>query len=257
MDNGLLTREHYNTYNKTYLDLGKSNGQYGVIEGLCTTNPNEKFAFIGGKMDFKPNEKVLDAGSGFGYPALYFAEIFKVDLTGININKEQLKVSNGVVKGTKNLRFKECNFNNISSLNTIFDKMIFIETIGHSDDLDKTFSEMYNNLAPGGTVFIQTTFSTGENLTFLKRQEKFWGYSNYMEKDFIKKALNAGFVIQENSEFPEMKWNKKGVRDFIGHIKSYVKSDDRKALDYLDSLGVYCSYWKYIILRRKSYGIQS
>jgi cyclopropane fatty-acyl-phospholipid synthase-like methyltransferase len=245
MNNGLLTREHYTTYNKAYWTLGN-----GCIEGLCTEDPKEKLAFIGGKMDFKPGEKVLDAGSGFGYPAWYFAKIFKVDITGINIDKVQLNISKGMKSKECKIKFKECNFNNITSLDTIFNKMIFIETIGHSDDLEKTFSEMYNNLDSDGTVFIQTTFSTGKKLELLREQEKFWGYSNYMEEDFINKALKAGFIVKDNSEFPNMKWNDKGVRDFINYIKAEVDQEDKKTLAYLDSLGTYCSYWKYIILKK-------
>ena len=245
MDNGLLTRQHYSKYNKAYLELGK-----GVVEGLCTANPNEKLAFIGGKMNFNSNDKVLDAGSGFGYPALYFATTFNVDLTGINIDKQQLEFSNKMLRGQSNIRFKECNFNNITSLNTKFDKVVFIETIGHSDDLNDTLTEVYNNLNSGGLVFIQSTFSTGENLDLLRRQEEFFGYTNYMEEDFINECKKVGFKIKENSKFPNMKWNSKGVRSFIDHIKSEVSKDDKKTLDYLDSIGVYCSYWKYIILKK-------
>tara|TARA_Y100000310_G_C20658860_1_gene803543 strand:- start:1199 stop:1948 length:750 start_codon:yes stop_codon:yes gene_type:complete len=245
MDNGLLTREHYSKYNKAYFELGK-----GVIEGLCTTNPKEKLAFIGGKLNLNPNDKVLDAGSGFGYPALYFATTFGVDLTGINIDEQQLYLSNRILRGQSNIRFKECNFNNISSLNTKFDKALFIETIGHSDNLNKTLTEVYNNLTAGGLVFIQSSFSTGKKLDLLKRQEEFFGYTNYMEEDFINECKSVGFEIKEVSGFPNMKWNSSGVRSFIDYIKVEVDKDDKKTLDYLDSLGVYCSYWKYIILKK-------
>jgi SAM-dependent methyltransferase len=251
MNNRLLTQEHYSKYNQAYLSLGK-----GVVEGLCTVDPNEKLAFIGGKMNLNPNDKVLDAGSGFGYPAFYFASTFKVDLTGINLDKEQLYFTNNMPKGKNKIRFEECNFNNISSLNTKFDKVLFIETIGHSDSLKDTLREVYNNLNPEGLVFIQTTFSTGKNLDILKKQEEFFGYTNYMEEDFINECKNNGFAIKEISKFPNMKWNEKGVRSFMNYIKQEVHQDDKRALDFLDTLdsdklGIYTSYWRYVILQKK------
>jgi cyclopropane-fatty-acyl-phospholipid synthase len=49
---------------------------------------------IAAKLLLEPGQKVLDIGSGWGGLALYLAEHFDVDVTGISLSEEQVKVSN-------------------------------------------------------------------------------------------------------------------------------------------------------------------
>ena len=49
---------------------------------------------IAAKLALKPGQRVLDIGSGWGGLGLYLAQNFDVDVTGVTLSQEQLRVSN-------------------------------------------------------------------------------------------------------------------------------------------------------------------
>jgi len=54
---------------------------------------HEKKRHIAAKLLLKPHMKVLDIGSGWGGLALHLAQLANVDVTGVTLSKEQLKVA--------------------------------------------------------------------------------------------------------------------------------------------------------------------
>ena len=53
----------------------------------------DKKAHIAAKLHLKPGQRVLDIGSGWGGMALYLHKVAGVDVTGITLSEEQLKVA--------------------------------------------------------------------------------------------------------------------------------------------------------------------
>ena len=53
----------------------------------------EKLAHIAAKLDLKPGQKVLDIGCGWGGLALYLNRVAGVEVTGVTLSEEQLKVA--------------------------------------------------------------------------------------------------------------------------------------------------------------------
>ncbi|MHA1536771.1 MAG: class I SAM-dependent methyltransferase [Alphaproteobacteria bacterium] len=63
-----------------------------VADSLETAQANKK-RHIAGKLLLEPGMKVLDIGSGWGGMALYLAQIADVEVLGVTLSEEQLKIS--------------------------------------------------------------------------------------------------------------------------------------------------------------------
>ena len=55
---------------------------------------NNKKKHLAAKLRLQPGQKILDIGSGWGGLALYLAQQCDVDVTGLTLSEEQLKISN-------------------------------------------------------------------------------------------------------------------------------------------------------------------
>ena len=239
MDNMQITIDHYNKYTPLYYKVCGS-----VIESYISKNPRDILSFIGSKVKLNTEDKVLDAGCGFGGPALYFADIFRSNILGININKQQLDIANELKDASKlsNLTFKFHDFHKLSDLNMKFDKILFIESIGHSNDLDKVIKESYKSLNNNGIVFIKTFFSLNNSPKIEKNVQDFYGYSTYKEEQFIKTIEKYNFDIVEFDSFP--------VIDLDSDISERFESEAGVDISYLRKGRNPFSVWKYIILKK-------
>ena len=239
MDNMQVTIDHYNKYTPLYYKVCGS-----IIESYVSKNPRDILTFIGSKVKLNTDDKVLDAGCGFGGPALYFANTFRSNILGININKQQLNVANELKDASKlsNLNFKFHDFHKLSKLNMKFNKILFIESIGHSNDLSKVLEESYKSLNDNGIVFIKTFFSLNNSPEVERNVQNFYGYSTYKEERFIQTIEKHNFDIVEFNSFPDI--------DLDSNISERFENEAGVDISYLRKGRNPFSVWKYIILKK-------
>ena len=255
LNNTQIATEHYNKYNTSYMKT------YGsVLQSYMTKNPKEMLAFMGAKMDFKKGDYVLDAGCGFGGPALYYSQSYDIKIKAINIDADQICIANQLKDNNniKNIDFLLHDFHELYSLSdkSAFDKIFFLESIGHCRNLHSVLKECSKVLSPDGCIFIKTMFSkpsiTIEQPNAIKDVRKFYGYTIYNETDFKNIVRKSKFVITEISEFPNMELNLNRV-EFFEKLVKYDTPGDMVSNNC--ELGWKNFSMKYIILRRESYGI--
>ena len=207
MDNKQTTLKHYKEYNQSYLD------NYGpIIQSYISKNPNEMLAYMAAKMQLKDGDNVLDAGSGFGGPAYYFSKLFDLNILGINIDLEQVLLSKMFAKknNISNIKFKLHDFHELYSLSSksTFNKIYFLESIGHCNDLKTVLKECYKVLSKDGLIFIKTFFERDtlkvEQPNAKKELIDFYGYNTFNYDEFKKIVHESGFYIEEVNEFPKM-----------------------------------------------------
>jgi cyclopropane-fatty-acyl-phospholipid synthase len=83
------------------------------------------------KLLLQPGQRVLDIGSGWGGLALSMARDYDVDVTGITLSEEQLKVSQRRVEEaqlTHKVRFKLCDYRQIADQ---FDRIVSVGMFEH------------------------------------------------------------------------------------------------------------------------------
>jgi len=110
------------------------------------------------KLNLKPNQKVLDIGSGWGSLAIEIAKKTKCEVTGITLSENQYKYSLNKVKENNlenQVQFKLADYR---SLNEKFDRIISVGMFEHvGRKFYKTFFNQVNKLLKnGGLALIHT-----------------------------------------------------------------------------------------------------
>lgn len=113
------------------------------------------------KLDIKRGDKVLDAGCGVGGTAIWIAENFGVEVSGLTLVKKQVELAKKYAKGRKieNLvSFFEGDFCKAPFTDNSFDKIYAIEAACHATDKRVFLKEMNRLLKPGGKLCIADYF---------------------------------------------------------------------------------------------------
>ncbi|MFZ1258756.1 MAG: methyltransferase domain-containing protein [Candidatus Saccharimonas sp.] len=106
-------------------------------------------------LKLKPDDKVLDAGSGQGYAARYLAETTGAQITGITITPREVVVSEKLSRKMKNPpKFVFGDYANTSFPDNHFDVVYVTETLSHAKDMQQTMREFHRILKPGGRVVL-------------------------------------------------------------------------------------------------------
>jgi len=111
------------------------------------TAQNNKIEHLIKKLNLKPNQKVLDIGSGWGSLAIEIAKKTKCEVTGITLSENQYKYSLNKVKENNlenQVQFKLADYRNLREK---FDRIVSVGMFEHvGRKFYKTFFRQVNNL---------------------------------------------------------------------------------------------------------------
>jgi ubiquinone/menaquinone biosynthesis C-methylase UbiE len=148
----------YNTNTDKFIEV------YGeVIQAFRTKDVKDYLDYTIQNAELKEGQRILDAGCGIGGPAGYFASVLDVDIKGVTISEYQVARSKEVLaakdlKGT--VEIVHGDYHKIDELfgENEFDRVLFLESFGHSDDQRKLIEKAYDVLKPGGILYIKDLF---------------------------------------------------------------------------------------------------
>ena len=108
------------------------------------------------RIGFVGQEKILDAGCGFGQWTFAMAQTSK-QVIGVDINSERLSVSTQLasINGVKNVEFRRASLENIPDFEETFDA-VFCYSVVYLTDYHKVFREFFRILKEGGCLYICT-----------------------------------------------------------------------------------------------------
>lgn len=117
----------------------------------------DKAAHIAGKLLLEPGQHVLDIGCGWGSLAMYLAEHHDVQVTGITLSREQLRVAQteARARGLDNLRFELADYREHSS---VYDRIVSVGMLEHVgvENFDTYFRRCHEMLKPDGVALIHS-----------------------------------------------------------------------------------------------------
>lgn len=111
------------------------------------------------------DQRVLDLGCGVGGAALYLAERAPVEVVGVSISPEQVRLARryagraGPLRGR--VEFEVADFTALPSDLTGLDLGFAIESFVHADPVATFFVEAARTLRPGGALVVVDDFLTG------------------------------------------------------------------------------------------------
>ncbi len=128
------------------------NGKPTISEKKAQVLMQEEVAHT---LQLKPNQRILDAGCGYGTTACYLAKKYKVQITGIDINENEItdaKLRSTQDQLEKYVSFDVQDYSETSFPDNFFDGIYTLETLSHAPDLTKTLREFFRILKPGGKI---------------------------------------------------------------------------------------------------------
>ena len=197
---------HYDISEKLYdlfLDL---NRQYSCAyfkneSDTLEEAQNNKIDHIIKKLNIKPNQKVLDIGSGWGTLAINIAQKTKASVTGITLSENQLEFSKNKVKELNLGNQVDFKLLDYRDLNEKYDKIVSVGMFEHvGRKFYKTyFNNVYKLLKDRGIALIHTIGSSNP-----PRDPQPWitkyifpgGYTPSLS-ELAKPIENSGLVISD------------------------------------------------------------
>lgn len=137
---------------------------YGeIIQAFRTRRVEDYLDYTIRQAQLADGQKILDAGCGIGGPSAYFATHIQSDFTGITISDEQVRKAKDFIQ-TKTLRgtvqVQKGDYHQLDQqfLPDTFDRILFLESFGHSYDHTLVIEQAHQVLKPGGILYIKDLF---------------------------------------------------------------------------------------------------
>ncbi len=154
---------HYDLSDRLYdlfLDADRqySCAYYEHPDDDLDTAQKHKLAHIAAKLNLKPGQRVLDIGCGWGGMALYLHRVAGVDVTGVTLSEEQLKVARrraadaGV---SDHVRFELIDYRAVAGP---FDRIVSVGMFEHVGlpHYRQFFDKVHSLLTPDGVALVHT-----------------------------------------------------------------------------------------------------
>ncbi|QDL90930.1 class I SAM-dependent methyltransferase [Paroceanicella profunda] len=157
---------HYNTGNDFYRMWLDEDMQYSCAyfpTGQETLEQAQvlKKRHIAAKLGLAPGQKVLDIGCGWGGMALYLAAVADVEVTGVTLAEEQLKIAQARAKAAgleDRVTFELRDYRNITET---YDRVVSVGMLEHVGvtHLGEYFRKVQDVLKPDGVALIHSISS--------------------------------------------------------------------------------------------------
>lgn len=134
-----------------------------VIQSFRTYNINDYLDYTIESAKLTDNLTILDAGCGVGGPSIYFAKKVRSTFHGVTISSVQAKIAQEkIIKDRLEERVHICHadYHDIEKIfgRESFDRVLFLESFGHSQTQIHLLELAWNVLKPGGILYIKDLF---------------------------------------------------------------------------------------------------
>lgn len=158
-DHSQEVRKFYNKTTDQFLEV------YGeIIQAFRTKNVDDYLDYTITSAQLENAEKILDAGCGVCGPSIYFAKkIDGLQIDACTISDIQFE------KGTQNIKqagldnrlhVHQLDYHTIDEVfqKETYDRILFLESFGHSDNKERLIDACWELLKPGGMAYIKDLF---------------------------------------------------------------------------------------------------
>jgi len=154
---------HYNTGNAFYrmwldADMQYSCAYFATGNETLDQAQTLKKRHIAAKMGLEPGQRVLDIGCGWGGMALYLAAVAGVEVTGVTLSEEQLRIAQARARAAgldDQVRFELRDYRQVTEK---FDRVVSVGMLEHVGigHLQEYFMKVRDVLKPHGVALIHS-----------------------------------------------------------------------------------------------------
>lgn len=151
--------DYYDKWNDRY------DAVYGkIIQAHRPPNDEDLLNYTLTSAGLQDGQTILDAGCGNCGPAIYFAKALKVYVEGLSISPYQVEESKRRIaeNGLQERISVTCgDYHELSGLYTAnkFDRILFLESLGHAGNPSSAIASAYEILKPGGEIYIKDFYA--------------------------------------------------------------------------------------------------
>ena len=160
---------HYDLGNALYAlflddDLQYSCAYFTDPDNSLEQAQADKKAHIAAKLDLKPGQRVLDIGCGWGGMALYLHKVAGVDVLGITLSEEQLKIARQRAEDagvSDQVKFELIDYRQVDGQ---FDRIVSVGMFEHvgAAHYDEFYAKCRELLTDDGVMLLHTIGKLGE-----------------------------------------------------------------------------------------------
>jgi cyclopropane fatty-acyl-phospholipid synthase-like methyltransferase len=170
MSKSVDVQKYYDEKTYIYLKI------YGnVIQAFRPSSEKSLLKYLSKSIGFKKGQNILDAGCGVGGPAIYFASEYNITIDGITISSVQATIANEQIKKKKlekRVSIIQGDYHKLQETypSKKFDGILFLESLGHSDNAREVIRQAAFLTLPGGFIYIKDFFRKESNDTGFQKK---------------------------------------------------------------------------------------
>jgi tocopherol O-methyltransferase len=158
-----------------YLSALGTTCQAGLIPWFDDDPYRSTSIFVVKRAQIRTGERILDAGSGFCGPSIEICrQVAGVTVEAVTISARQARVARDLVTAAGLSDRVSVHFGDYHALpmqDASFDLVLFLESSGHSRNLDRLYAEAHRVVRPGGRIYIKDLFRTRKEPTRAQRKQ--------------------------------------------------------------------------------------
>jgi len=101
-------------------------------------------------LDLSTTKRVLEIGCGAGIVADHLSKTYRMNITGTDVDPEQIEVANRYYGDNEHLQFMQGDATQLPFENEAFDMVVSLKVMHHISDWEKAFEEVSRVLKPKG-----------------------------------------------------------------------------------------------------------
>ena len=187
-------REIANIYNSLFrFESMTKVVNYPIHKKLKFGHDDGLLDWINKKVEFLKDEHVLDAGCGTGHALFYLCKNNDISGTGISISENEVDFASREAKRlnlSNRIHFFLMNYN--EKLPGLYDKVLALESLKHSQNLVETLNNLLGSLTEGGTMVIADDFLNSDSVNAKKHMDLWQAHSFTTLDRLMDIILNFG-----------------------------------------------------------------
>lgn len=181
-------------YNELFQYESKNDSPYPIHKNLRFSSGG-LLDFIASNVQFRNKDHVFDAGCGNGYSLFWLNGKFGCSGEGRSLSRNEIAFAKAHVKKLEKEDVISFHYGNYDEQQvSMFDKVIAIESLKHSNDLKTSIMMLMKNLTDGGQFIVADDFVRNESKN-LRAQRKLWQSSSFVSFEHFRDSIEPNCSI--------------------------------------------------------------